>query len=321
MRTLRITVAGNQSPERLDVFLSHQIENISRARVQQLIEKKLVLVNQAVSLKSYIVRPKDVIDVLLPLPEKVQARPENIPIPIVYEDDDLVIVNKPAGMVVHPAYSNYSGTLVNALLYHIQDLSGINGEIRPGIVHRIDKDTSGLLLVAKHDRSHRFLSQLFRTHQIEREYQALVWGRLRRKTMTLEAPIGRNPKDRKKFSVVPDGKPAITHYELIEQFDYLALIRLKLETGRTHQIRVHMASLGHPVFGDRTYGGDNPNLAGGDKKRKMQAFVLLQIMPRQALHAKTLGFIHPTKRLPVWFDSELPNDFLTVLKEIKKAKG
>jgi 23S rRNA pseudouridine1911/1915/1917 synthase len=320
MRTIRITVAGNQGTERLDVFLSHQIENISRTRVQQLIEQGLIQVNGMIPAKSYKIRPHDDVVVNLPIPEKIEAMPEDIPLTIVYEDADLVIVNKSAGMVVHPAFSNYTGTMVNALLHHVQDLSGINGEIRPGIVHRIDKDTSGLLIVAKHDRAHRFLSQQFRSHKTEREYWALVWGMMKYKKQTIETQLGRSPKDRKKFAVVSDGKPAVTHYELIEQYDGFTLLRLNLETGRTHQIRVHMAHIGHPIFGDRTYGGDNPNLAGGEKKAKERALKLLEQMPRQALHAKTLGFIHPTTKQSIRFDSDLPDDFQNILNQIKKAK-
>ncbi len=320
MRTIRITVAGNQGAERLDVFLSHQIENASRTRIQQLIDQERVLVNGKQPAKSYKIRPYDNIEVTLPLPEKIEAKPEDIPLTIVYEDDDLVVVNKPAGMVVHPAFSNYSGTMVNALLHHVRDLSGINGEIRPGIVHRIDKDTSGLLLVAKHDRAHRFLSQQFRAHKTEREYWALVWGHLKKKKMKVETNIGRSVKDRKKFAVVSDGKPAVTHLEVMELYDGFSLLRLNLETGRTHQIRVHMAYIGHPIFGDKTYGGDNPNLAGGDKKKKLRALNLLEMMPRQTLHAKTLGFVHPATKKTVRFDSDLPDDFQRVLKAIKKAE-
>ncbi len=316
MRQIQIRVPGNQRPERLDVFLSHQIEHISRARVQQLIREEWIRVNGAIPLKAYLVRPHDVIDVTLPLPERPEAQPEDIPLRIVYEDDDLIVVNKAAGMVVHPAHANYSGTMVNALLYHVQDLSGINGELRPGIVHRIDKDTSGLLLVAKHDRAHRFLSAQFRAHHIEREYCAIAWGRFQKPAGTIETCIGRSPKDRKKFAVVKEGKNAITHYEVIKPFDYLALVRLRLETGRTHQIRVHLSHIGHPVFGDKTYGGANPNLAGGSHHNRQNAFNLLTLMPRQALHAKTLGFVHPTTRDFMRFDSELPDDFKAVLERV-----
>lgn len=316
MRQHQIIVTGNQRTERLDSFVSRQIINLSRSRVQQLLEQAMILVNQKPVSKSYKIRPHDVIDVTLPIPEKIEMEAEDIPLNIVYEDADILVVNKPAGMVVHPAYSNWTGTMVNALLHHVRDLSGINGELRPGIVHRIDKDTSGLLLVAKHDKAHRHLSSLFKGHNIEREYWTLVWGKLKKKKGTIETFIGRSPKDRKKFAVVNEGKTAITHYELISTYDFLSLVKLQLETGRTHQIRVHMAYLGHPVFGDKTYGGDNPNLAGIEKNKK-QAQKLLELMPRQALHAKTLGFIHPTSREKVVFDSELPEDFKKVMKRLK----
>lgn len=318
MQVLKIVVAMNQRPERLDTFLTHQVPDISRTRLQQLLEYGLVLVNGQRVVKSYQIKPKDSIEVTLPFAEKIEAKPEAIPLTIVYEDSDLVIVNKEPGMVVHPAFSHTSGTLVNALLHHVQDLSGINGELRPGIVHRIDKETSGLLLVAKHDRAHRVLSRFFREHRVEREYWAIVWGRLKRNRGTIETFIGRSPKERKKFAVTPLGKIAITHYEVLETFDFLSLIKLHLETGRTHQIRVHMAHLGHPVFGDKVYGGTNPNLAGPESKRRQTAENLLQLMPRQALHAKTLGFFHPTEKRMVSFDSELPEDFRSVLVKLGK---
>jgi len=319
MRYIHIAVPLNQGPERLDSFLAHQVENLSRTRAQELIKLELVLINKKAVSKSYVVRPGDAIDLSLPIPEKIDATPEDIPIHIVYEDDDILIVNKAAGMVVHPAYSHWSGTLVNALLHYAQDLSGINGKLRPGIVHRIDKDTSGLLLVAKHDRAHRHLSQLFKAHDIDREYWALIWGKPKKKKGVVEGNIGRSTKDRKKFTVTPAGKTAITHFEIIEPYDFLSLVKLHLETGRTHQIRVHMAHIGHPVFGDKTYGGDNAGLAGSEKKKKQMAENLLQIMTRQALHAKTLGFVHPTTRKHVTFDSELPEDFSSVLKSLRKS--
>ena len=316
MRQHQIIVTGNQRAERLDSFVSRKIVNLSRSRVQQLLEKEMILVNHKPVTKSYKVKPHDVIDVTLPIPEKVEMKAEDIPLNIVYEDPDILVVNKPAGMVVHPAFSNWTGTMVNALLHHVQDLSGINGKLRPGIVHRIDKETSGLLLVAKHDKAHRFLGNLFKSHRIEREYWTIVWGKLKKKKGTIETLIGRSPKDRKKFAVVKEGKIAITHYEVIAAYDFLSLVKLHLETGRTHQIRVHMAHLGHPVFGDKTYGGDNVNLAGTDKKKK-QAAKILEKMQRQALHAKTLGFVHPMTKRNVTFDSDMPDDFKDVIKSLK----
>ncbi len=313
MRVYNIKVPGGQRPERLDSFVTHQVENLSRSRTVQLIDADMIRVNGKPESKSYSVRPHDEIEVILPLPEKVDAQAEEIPLEIFYEDDDLLIVNKSAGMVVHPAHANYTGTMVNALLHHVKNLSGINGELRPGIVHRLDKDTSGLLLVAKHDRAHRKLAALFHDHHIEREYWAVIWGKPKKKKGTIETIIGRSPRDRKKFAVTKVGKLAITHYEVMESFDFLSLIRLHLETGRTHQIRVHMAHIGHPVFGDPVYDGDNPNRIGHESKKIQHAKNLLELMPRQALHAKTLGFKHPTTQKIIRFESELPKDFKTLL--------
>lgn len=318
MRKHQVVVTAHQRPERLDSFVTRQIENLSRSRVHQLLEAGLILVNGQRKAKSYSIRPHDVIDISLPMPEPITMEAEDIPLDIVYEDADLLVINKPAGMVVHPAYSNWTGTLVNALLHHVSDLSGINGKLRPGIIHRIDKDTSGLLLVTKHDAAHRFLAQLFRTHKIEREYWALAWGHFKQKKGTIEAPVGRSPKDRKKFAVVKNGKHAVTHYEIMEELPPLSLVRLRLETGRTHQIRVHLSHTGHPIFGDRVYGGDNDRLAGGEKRKRQQARNLLEEMPRQALHAKTLGFQHPSTKKIIRLDSELPSDFREVLRLLKR---
>lgn len=316
MRIHRVVVTAHQRPERLDSFAARQVEHLSRSRVHQLLEAGLILVNDVVKPKSYTVRPHDRIEIRLPIPEKVRMEAEDIPIRIVHEESDFLILDKPAGMVVHPAYSNWTGTLVNALLYHVRDLSGINGKLRPGIVHRIDKDTSGLLMVTKNDRAHRYMANLFRHHDIDREYHALVWGAFKNKSGTIDAPIGRSRKDRKKFAVSPDGKRAVTHYHVLKSLDFLSLLSLRLETGRTHQIRVHLASIGHPIFGDPVYGGRNEQLAGTQKK-KQQAAHLLERMPRQALHAKTLGFVHPTTRRKLSFDSPLPPDFESVLSELK----
>ncbi len=319
MRYHQVIVSAHQRPERLDSFVTRQIVNLSRSRVHQLLSQGLIVVNGKAVSKSYTIKPHDVIDITLPIPAKVQMEAEDIPINIVYEDNDIVVLNKPAGMVVHPAYSNWTGTLVNALLHHVTDLSGINGELRPGIVHRIDKNTSGLLLVTKNDPAHRFISNLFRSHKIEREYLALVWGKLRQRKGTIDAPIGRSPRDRKKFAISKTGKSAVTHYEVLEAHAPLSLVQLHLETGRTHQIRVHLAHLGHPVFGDPVYGGDNENLAGGEKRKRQHAKALLELMPRQALHAKTLGFTHPTTKKRIRFDSAIPDDMAAVLKNIRTS--
>jgi len=317
VRTHQVIVTAHQRPERLDSFVTRQIEHLSRSRVHQLLTAGLIVVNGSVEAKSYQIKPHDIIDITLPVPAKVNMEAEDIPIDVVYEDEDLLVINKPAGMVVHPAYSNWTGTLVNALLHHVTDLSGINGELRPGIVHRIDKDTSGLLLVTKHDQAHRFAANLFRSHKIDREYWALVWGKFKKQKGTIDAPIGRSAKDRKKFAVIKNGKQAVTHYEVLEERAPLSLVKLRLETGRTHQIRVHLAHLGHPVFGDAVYGGDNENIAGGEKRKRQHARMLLELMPRQALHAKTLGFMHPTKKKIIRLDSEIPDDMAAVWKRAK----
>jgi 23S rRNA pseudouridine1911/1915/1917 synthase len=249
----------------------------------------------------------------------MEAKPERIPLDIVYEDDQLLIVNKPAAMVTHPAYAHYSGTLVNALLHHSRSLSSLNTEMRPGIVHRLDKDTTGLLVVAKNDTAHHLLAAQFSRRTIDREYWALVWGTFQQPTGVIEASLGRSKRDRKKVTVVEEGKPAVTEYEVLKEFDFLSLIRLKLKTGRTHQIRVHLAHIGHPVFGDPTYGGRSPTWGGLEGKRAQRAQNLLDLISRQALHAKTIGFIHPATKERVKFDSELPEDMKKVLEGLRTS--
>ncbi len=239
-------------------------------------------------------------------PPRTDAQPEDIPLDIVYEDDQLLIVNKHAGMVTHPAFSNYTGTLVNALLHHCNALSKVNSETRPGIVHRLDKDTTGLMVVAKNDIAHHFLAKQFSRRTIEREYWAIVWGTFERRKGTIDAALGRSKK----------GKTAVTDYEVIKEFEYLSLIRLKLRTGRTHQIRVHLAHVGHPVFGDPTYGGRSHVWGGLEGKKAQQAINLLKLISRQALHAKTIGFLHPSTKQQVKFDSELPADMQEVLNRL-----
>jgi len=229
-----------------------------------------------------------------------------------------LVVNKKAGMVTHPAYSNYTGTLVNALLYHSNQLSTINTGLRPGIVHRLDKDTSGLLVVAKTNHAHSFLSKQFAKHTIEREYWAIVWGSFKERSGLIEANLGRSKKDRKKVSVTTHGKPAATEFTVIKRLDFLSLVKLKLRTGRTHQIRVHLSHIGHPVFGDRTYGGRSNTWGGLETKKAQQAANLLERISRQALHAKTLGFVHPVTKELVKFTSELPDDMRDVLKQLER---
>jgi 23S rRNA pseudouridine1911/1915/1917 synthase len=312
-----IVVPAHQHRERIDKFLAHQIENATRSKVQKAIEQGLVLVNGKPVKASHEVSPGEAVHCTLPQPPRVKALPEAIPIEIAYEDEDLVVVNKPAGMVTHPAYGNYTGTLVNALLHHCAKLSTVNDELRPGVVHRLDKDTSGLIVAAKNDAAHAALARQFSQRTIEREYWAVVWGIFKQRRGTIDASLGRSKSDRKKIMVTGEGKPAVTEYEVLESFTYLSLVRLRLQTGRTHQIRVHLAHIGHPVFGDPTYGGRRIAWGGAEAKRKAEVQHLLTFMPRQALHAKTLGFVHPTTNQFQRFDSQLPQDMKHLLAALR----
>ncbi|MEX2115766.1 MAG: RluA family pseudouridine synthase [Bacteroidota bacterium] len=313
---ISITVPARQAKERLDVYLTNRVQNATRNKVQKAIEAGTVLVNGKTVKPSHPVAPGEVIDITLPHPPRPKAVAENIPLTIVHEDADLMIVNKPAGMVTHPAYGNYTGTLVNALLHHTQSLSGVNTELRPGIVHRLDKETTGLMVVAKNDVAHHALAKQFSQRTIDREYWALVWGTFKEKHGTIETNLGRSKRDRKKVAVTAEGKPAVTEYRVLQSFDFLTLVRLKLRTGRTHQIRVHLAHIGHPVFGDPTYGGRSPGWGGLAGKKPQVSVRLLRMIARQALHAKTIGFVHPSTKRRVEFDSELPQDMQSVLRAI-----
>lgn len=339
-REIDIVVPPGKIRERIDVFLTHHVQNATRSKVQQGVKLGLVLVDGKAVKSSHKVSPGEVIHVTIPKPPAPDVAAENIPLEILFEDDHLMVVNKPAGMVTHPAYSNYTGTLVNALLYHCNNrLSALNDPTRPGIVHRLDKDTSGLMVVAKDDPTHAALAKQFSRRTIEREYQAIVWGRFsegvpsgrsgRRQGRSpdehgnnlrgsIEASLGRSKSDRKKIAVVEDGKTAITEYEVLEEFEYLSLVRLKLRTGRTHQIRVHLHHIGHPVFGDPTYGGRRIAWGGTEKKKKEEVQKLLKLISRQALHARTIGFVHPVTREKMKFGSELPEDMAEVVKILRK---
>lgn len=318
---ITIVVPPHQMRERLDVFLTHHIENATRSKVQQAIEQGFVTVNDQPVKASHKVNPAEIIKIIIPKQPPQDVLPENIPLNILYEDDSLIVVNKKAGMVTHPAYGNYTGTLVNALLFHCNNkLSNVNDPTRPGIVHRLDKDTTGLIVIAKNDVCHAFLAKQFSQRTIEREYWAIVWGLFKKgeKKGIIETAIGRSKSDRKKITVKFTGKHAITEYEVIEEYDYLSLVRLHLKTGRTHQIRVHLHHIGHPVFGDPTYGGRRIGWGGTEKKKKEQVQELLNIIKRQALHAKTLGFVHPATKKFIKFDSDLPDDMLKAIAIIKK---
>ena len=292
------TVFNGAELLRLDVFVS-TVADVSRSRAATLIEEGNVIVNEKTVAKNYKLHNKDKVEVIVPKPLEYVAKPEDISLDIVFEDDDLLVVNKPKGMVVHPAAGNYEGTLVNALMFHCKDsLSGINGVMRPGIVHRIDKNTSGLLMVAKNDFAHNFLAEQIKEHSFTREYEAIVYGNLKNDEGTVDAPIARHPQKRKQMAVVSGGRNAVTHYRVIERLNGFTHIRLRLETGRTHQIRVHMAYLGFPVAGDEVY---------GPKK-------VITSLSGQCLHAKKIGFIHPKTREYIEFESDLPEYFKTFLK-------
>ncbi len=299
--TVKLTPSAEDIGTRIDKYISDNIA-LTRSAVQGLISKGAVTADGKAVNKNYKLRGGEVITVEIPEPEPMDAVPEDIPLNIVYEDDDLLVVNKPKGMVVHPAHGNYTGTLVNALLYHCGgSLSGINGVIRPGIVHRIDKNTSGLLIVAKNDASHLKLAEQIKAHSFTREYEAVVTGVLKNTSGTVDAPIGRHKTDRKKMCVTPENsRNAITHYEVLKQYGGYAHVRLRLETGRTHQIRVHMAYIGHPVLGDDVYGKPYKGLEG------------------QCLHARKIGFIHPSTDEYMEFSSELPEYFQSVLRKLEK---
>lgn len=315
----RFVADKGQGPMRLDQFLTLKVPNATRNKAQHAIAIESVKVNDKPSKPSYKVKPFDVISVSLPHPPRDnELIAENLPLNIIYEDDDLVVVNKAPEMVVHPAFGNWNGTLVNGLLFHFQQLPTNHGDNRPGLVHRIDKGTSGLLVVAKTEYAMSFLAKQFFEHTIERRYWALVWGEFAEAAGTINANVGRSLRDRKITDVFPDGKlgkHAITHYQVLKSLRYVSLIECKLETGRTHQIRAHMKYKGHPLFGDVTYGGDK--IRKGTVFAKYKQFVdnCLEILPRQALHAKSLGFIHPSTKQWIQFDSELPIDFQTVINK------
>lgn len=316
----QFTADPKQSPLRIDKFLMDRLPNVSRSKVQAAIKEGYVLVNQQTIKPNYKVRPDDEIVIALPEPPRdTEVHPENISLNIVFEDDYLLVVNKPAGMVVHPAYKNWSGTLVNALAYHFQQLPTMKGnEGRPGLVHRIDKNTSGLLVIAKTEEAMSGLARQFFHHTIERTYYALVWGEPEEPQGTIDVHVGRSPKDRRVTVAFPEGdtgRNAITHYQVLRSLRYVALVQCRLETGRTHQIRAHMKYLGHPLFNDALYGG--AEIRKGTKFSKYKQFVenCFKLMPRQALHAKSLGFEHPITKEQLFFNSDLPEDFQAVLNK------
>lgn len=314
----RIVADPGQALLRIDKFLIDRLPNVTRTKIQHGIQAGMIKVNSRLIKPNYKIHPGDEVTVHLPEPPRDgDITPENIPLNIIYEDEFLIVVNKPAGMVVHPAYQNWKGTLVNALVYHFSQLPSMQGnEGRPGLVHRIDKDTSGLLVVAKTELALSQLAKQFYDHSIQRTYWAIVWGVPDPPSGTIDVPVGRSPKDRRITVSFPErnmGRHAITHYKLLKDLRYVSLVECKLETGRTHQIRAHMKHLGHPLFGDAPYGGQE--IVKGTVYTKYKQFVdnCFKIMPRQALHAKTLGFLHPQTKMFMTFDSDMPPDFTELL--------
>lgn len=297
-------VEGQDAGLRLDVFLARENPDLTRSYIQKLIKEGHVTVNGAALRAGYRLRAGDEVILRVPPPENLEVRPENIPLDIYYEDEDVLVVNKPRGMVVHPAEGNYSGTLVNALLYHCRDLSGVGGVCRPGIVHRLDKETSGLLMVAKNDFAHQELARQLKARQVTRRYLALAHGNFKVDAGTVDAPVGRHPRDRQRMAVVRQhGRRAVTHYRVVERFGQYTLLELSLETGRTHQIRVHMAYIGHPLVGDLKYGPARPHFG----------------LQGQFLHAAVLGFTHPRKGCYLEFAAPLPEELAGILAGLRAA--
>ena len=299
---IQLTIGEGNNGCRLDSLLSESFPDISRSRFQKIIASKGVTVNGQVKKANYNVRPGDVVIFFLPEPEEISLEPEFIPLDIIFEDADVIVINKPRGLVVHPAPGNPKGTLVNALLYHCTDLSGINGKIRPGIVHRLDKGTSGIIVAAKNDFSHRSLAEQMKEHSIKRTYAALVHGRVPQNNGIIDAPIGRNPNDRKKMAVVfRNSRAAVTTFKVMERFKEYSLLDIELKTGRTHQIRVHMSYIGYPVVGDTTYGKDRNNLG----------------QEYQVLHARLLGFVHPRSGEYMEFCTDTPDYMHKIIDQIR----
>ncbi len=319
----RFVVDRGQAPMRIDKYLANHLWQTSRTRVQSAAQAGNILVNEQPVKPSYKIKPGEVISIVLPHPPRdTEILPEDIPLDIVYEDDELLVINKAAGMVVHPGVGNYGGTLVNALFYHFRDLPLFqSGEMRPGLVHRLDKDTSGLLVVAKTELALNRLAKQFFERTTKRRYLALVWGDLSQEEGSIEGHIGRDIRDRTRMRAYPDGsqgKPALTRYRVIERLGYINLVECRLETGRTHQIRVHFQSIGHPLFNDATYGGDQ--ILKGTTFTKYKQFVqnCFTLLPRQALHAQSIGFIHPVSRNEMLFESELPDDMAKVIEKWRR---
>ena len=305
MKQIKFEVLSEDADSRIDRYLAQQMPDQSRSFLQKLIREEQITVNGRPVKANYRLQPEDQVLVIVPDPQLPDILPENIPLDILYEDSDVLVINKPKGMVVHPAAGHYTNTVVNAVMYHCQgNLSGINGVMRPGIVHRIDRDTTGAIVICKNDQAHQSLAQQLKEHSITRSYRAIVWNNLKEDEGTVDRPIGRHPVDRKKMAVnEKNGKTAVTHYRVLERFGRFTYIECRLETGRTHQIRVHMASIGHPLLGDEVYG------PSGKQPFRLQG---------QCLHAMTLGFLHPSTGEYVEFEAPLPEYFTQLLKNFRK---
>jgi len=318
LREIDLVIPAGKEPERLDQFLTRQVAELTRSKVQELIEAGAVTINGKSTKASHKTRPGDAIHIAVLSRPPLELMPEAIPLTIVFEDEWLVVIDKPAGLVVHPAKGNRSGTLVNALLNHYGKLEpAADGDAdRPGMVHRIDKNTSGLLVVCKREPAMSRLAEQFRLHTVEREYHAIAWWPWASSRGTINAPIGRDPNDRQKYAVVPDGKIAVTHWRQLQKFDFLAHLALRLETGRTHQIRVHLTHTGHPILGDADYGGRNRQMGKLSTSQRGVAAELFEIVDRQLLHARLLGFVHPVTKVMHRFESPLPDDFCGVLSHL-----
>lgn len=318
------SIDGGKTPERIDKFLSEKIHNISRTKIQNAAKAGNILVNNTPVKANYKIKPNDEISIVFAFPPSDKTIvAENIPINIVYEDDYVLLINKPAGMVVHPGVGNYSGTLINALMYHFKNLPNANAyEYRPGLIHRLDKNTSGVLVIAKNEVALEFLSKELYHRKFERRYHALVWGDVKEDSGTITGHIGRSLKDRKIMQVFTDqeqGKHAVTHYKVLKRYQYITLVECKLETGRTHQIRIHMKHIGHPLFNDVEYGGNL--ILRGVPSQKFKQFIqnCFDLIPGQALHAKSLGFIHPENKQFVNFDTPLPDGYAKIIEKWEKA--
>ncbi len=318
-RVRTIVVADHQEKERLDRYLARQVGDLTRSKIQSMIRESRIKVNNKSVRASTMVNPGDTVLIEYPTPPPARAFPEPIPLDIIFEDDALIALSKQPGMVVHPAHGHRSGTLVNALLHHSDTLSGVGGEFRPGIVHRLDKDTSGFMIIAKSDQVHHNLARQFSSRRVEKEYDAVVWGKFPKPEGSVEAPLGRHPKDRKSFAVVAGGKESHTEYQVLDEYGFLSLVSLKPLTGRTHQLRVHMSHTGHPIFGDGVYGGRNRRLGSLHPSQRTAAAKFLELMPRVALHSRRLRFHHPIRKKLMEIVCPWTEDFRQLVEALRRG--